>query len=76
MSSQGGLATEALGDCAAKDFRIMGTRADANPILVYLNHQLSTPQGGWSAAVSYHLGHPMPYKSGDRQYGRYDLGMT
>jgi hypothetical protein len=67
-------AAEALGDCAAKDLQIMDRRANANPIPVYLNHRVSTPQGGWSAAVFYPLGHPMPYKSGDRQYRRRRFG--
>jgi hypothetical protein len=59
LGGRGG-AAKALGDCAAKDLRIMGRRADANSIPVYLNHRLSTPQGWWSAAVFYPLGHPMP----------------
>ena len=43
-------------------------------VSVYLNHRLSTPQGGWSAAVFFPLGHPMPYESGDCQYRRRRFG--
>jgi hypothetical protein len=63
-------AAEAAGDWAAKDLQIGGRRADANPIPVYLNHQVSTPKGGRTAAIFYPLGHPTPYASGDCQYGK------
>jgi hypothetical protein len=43
-------------------------------IPVYLNQQLSTPQGGRSVAVFYPLGHPTPYASGDCQYRRRQFG--
>jgi hypothetical protein len=54
-------AAEAAGDCAAKDLRIGGRRADTNPIPVYLNHALSTSKGGHWAVCGRLLPPRTPY---------------